>query len=252
MVDDIEPSQSSIAQFLESFVTPKGDSQDIAVKRTLTSGNTSGEPTPGGFGTLRPISTPTILVCSHNSRDSRCGIMGPLLHAEFVQYINKRHTLSNQITSDVVVPAGTHGQDHISFASHPAFRPDAMDADHKGEQPINVGMISHIGGHKWAGNVIVYIPPDYQIKPLERARRGASPKDEVTEGSTEPVVHEDKALSLENESRHISPLAGKGIWYGRVQPKHIEGIVEQTIGHGQIIQELFRGGIHRNGNPIRL
>lgn len=111
-------------------------------------------------------------------------------------------------------------------------------------------MISHIGGHKWAGNVIVYIPPDYQINPLERENRGANPKDK--DAAKEPVVHEDDRLSENDDKPFVSPLAGKGIWYGRVQPKHVEGIVEQTIGHGKIIKDLFRGGINQNGSTIRL
>jgi len=152
----------------------------------------------------------------------------------------------------MVSPQSENGHDSRSFSSHPVFRPDAMDPKHDGEQPINVGMISHIGGHKWAGNVIVYIPPDYQINPVERVHRGTSPKDETSGGSTEPVVHEDQALAASDNLPNLSPLAGKGIWYGRVEPKHVEGIVEQTIGHGQIIRELFRGGVHRNGNQIRL
>ena len=152
----------------------------------------------------------------------------------------------------MVSPQAENGQGSKSFASHPVFRADAVDPKREGEQPINVGMISHIGGHKWAGNVIVYIPPNYEINPVERAHRGAKPKDETTHGYAEPVVHEDEVLSARNSLPNLSPLAGKGIWYGRVEPKHVEGIVEQTIGHGQILRDLFRGGIHRNGNQIRL
>lgn len=137
----------------------------------------------------------------------------------------------------------------ISFASHPQFRSNAVDPDHHNQQPINVGMISHIGGHKWAGNVIVYIPPDYQINPLQRSQSGPNPKDKSTH---EPAVREGDKLLEQDANPFLSPLAGKGIWYGRVQPKHVEGIVEQTIGHGKIIKDLFRGGINQNGTVIRL
>lgn len=74
-----------------------------------------------------------------------------------------------------------------------------------------VGLISHVGGHKWAGNVIVYIPPSFK-----------------------------------------SPLAGKGIWYGRVGPEHVEGIVKETVVGGKVIKELFRGGIAKDGEIIRI
>ena len=80
----------------------------------------------------------------------------------------------------------------------------------------------------------------------------ARPRDQIVASEGDSVVHEDQALSAQEQDANLSPLAGKGIWYGRVQPKHVEGIVEQTIGHGKVIRELFRGGINRNGSMIRI
>lgn len=79
-------------------------------------------------------------------------------------------------------------------------------------------MISHIGGHKFAGNVILYIPQEYKLV----------------------------------ESAVSHPLAGMGIWYGRVQPSHIQGIIEETLRRGRLIRDLFRGCIDKNGNIVRL
>lgn len=76
-----------------------------------------------------------------------------------------------------------------------------------------VGLISHIGGHKYAGNVIIYLPP------------GASGE----------------------EGGDVRSLKGTGVWYGRVEAKHVEGIVEETIVKGRVIQDMFRGGITREG-----
>lgn len=73
-----------------------------------------------------------------------------------------------------------------------------------------VHVISHIGGHKYAGNVIIYLPPS------ARGHR----------------------------------LAGTGIWYGRVDTTKVEGIVEETIVGGRIIYELFRGGISQGGENL--
>jgi len=88
-----------------------------------------------------------------------------------------------------------------------------VDTEVEGYVPTaRVGLISHIGGHKWAGNVIVYIPPSFSS----------------------------------------NPLAGKGIWYGRVGPEHVEGIVGKTILDGKVIKELFRGGIDQDRGIIRL
>lgn len=78
-------------------------------------------------------------------------------------------------------------------------------------------LISHIGGHKFAGNIILYIPK--------------------------------KARTATGE---VHPLAGCGIWYGRVEPRHVEGIVAQTILGGAVFEDLFRGGITKNGEILRL
>jgi hypothetical protein len=82
----------------------------------------------------------------------------------------------------------------------------------RSELTARVGLISHIGGHKFAGNVIIYIPPTF--------------------------AH--------------NALAGKGIWYGRVGPEQVEGIVAKTILEGKVIKDIFRGGIDKSGEALRL
>jgi len=47
-------------------------------------------------------------------------------------------------------------------------------------------------------------------------------------------------------------LAGKGIWYGRVGPEHVEGIVQQTILEGKVVRDKFRGGIEQGGSILRM
>lgn len=120
------------------------------------------------------VDYPTILICGHNARDARCGVLGPILLAEF------QKCLRNELRS--------------GYKGHPL-------------QHTSVALTSHVGGHAYAGNVIIYVPPGFQA-------RGSS---------------------------DVSPLAGKGVWYGRVEPRHVEGIMEQTIKGGKIIQELLRG-----------
>jgi hypothetical protein len=133
--------------------------------------------------------SPTILICGHGGRDMRCGLMGPVLEAEFQRALQRRGFTTDTTASHLV--------DGLNRAT--------------------IGLISHIGGHKYAGNVIIYIPPG------------------MTTSSSSP-----------------SPLAGKGIWYGRLEPKHVEGIVEETILHGRVVADHFRGGIGINGEIYRL
>lgn len=64
---------------------------------------------------------------------------------------------------------------------------------------VGVFKVSHVGGHKFAGNIVIYLP----------------------NGST--------------------------VWYGRVNPRDIKSIVEETIIGGKIIPELLRGALGVEG-----
>ncbi|PGH06617.1 prenyl protein peptidase [Blastomyces parvus] len=140
--------------------------------------------------------SPTILICGHGHRDQRCGILGPLLQAEFRRVLQGR---------GFRVSGGEEDGDG-------GFADDVGRA--------NVGLISHIGGHKYAGNVIIYLPPSLSA----------------------PGNGQGGPMSL----------AGKGIWYGRVEPRHVEGIVEETVLGGRVISEHFRGGVGADGEILRL
>ena len=159
------------------------------------------KPRPNNPDHIRNLTRPTILICSHNTRDTRCGVMGPLLQSEFSRQLSKL-----DYTPSVERPIHEDRQ----------RRPDEED------RTVNVGLISHVGGHKWAGNVIIYLPPGW---------------------SESQSTERNKA---------VSPLAGCGVWYGRVEPKHVEGIIKETMLAGKVIQELFRGGIGPRSEILRL
>ncbi|KAF1363984.1 hypothetical protein EJ07DRAFT_162514 [Lizonia empirigonia] len=89
----------------------------------------------------------------------------------------------------------------------------------------DVALVSHVGGHKYAGNVIVYVPPG-----------GAGAEAEAEAGSV-----------VEGEG---SALAGCGIWYGRVGVEQVEGVVEETLVRGRVVGELLRGGVVRGGGNL--
>lgn len=133
--------------------------------------------------------SPVVLICGHGGRDLRCGIMAPVLEAEFARILAARGFTTNL--------SGGGG---------------SADAVVDRENHAHIGLISHVGGHKYAGNVIVYIPPGM----------GAN------------------------------ALAGKGIWYGRIEPRHVEGIVQETVLGGRVVGDHFRGGIGRDGAVLRM
>lgn len=146
-----------------------------------------------------------VLICGHGGRDMRCGVMGPVLRDEFRARLPE---------AGVEV---LEGPVEVRLGETEAIEGGGGGTVTERKTSARVGLISHIGGHKFAGNVIVYLPP---------------------------------GMKAEDGGRH--PLAGHGIWYGRVEPKHVQGLVRETVLRGNVIAELFRGGIKRDGEILRL
>ena len=151
-----------------------------------------------------------VLVCGHGGRDMRCGLLGPVLQAEFETALPRSGI---QVLTGPVAIKETAGDGEAQQALE-------TPADLRAGSPMStarVGLISHIGGHKFAGNVIIYIPP-----------------------------------TMKTASGEAHPLAGCGIWYGRIEPRHVEGIVNETILKGRVIADHFRGGINPARETMRL
>ncbi|KAB8074082.1 Sucrase/ferredoxin-like-domain-containing protein [Aspergillus leporis] len=129
-----------------------------------------------------------ILLCSQRTRDARCGQSAPLLRKEF-----ERH-----------------------------LRPLGLYRDLDDERPGGVGIyfISHVGGHKYSANVIVYRRRDFEW------HRKQGIKDEP------PVEGEEGAA--------------QGIWLARVRPEDCENIIKYTVLKGKVVKpEQVRGGFDR-------
>jgi len=193
-VPSIPLDDSSIEAFLKGWVLPsKLHAQHDALTRAQKEILKRQPEFQKQFIGARKVDEIMVLICGHGGRDERCGKLGPVLQEEFEEKLERQNI--------------------------PVLRdPPVMDAveiptEVQGYQPAaRVGQISHIGGHKFAGNVIIYIPPSFTS----------------------------------------NPLAGKGIWYGRVDPSHVEGIVAKTILDGKVVKDLFRGGIGHDGEILRL
>lgn len=153
---------------------------------------------------VRDVDEILVLICGHGGRDERCGIYGPLLRDEFEEKL-----------SSVGGYTVGKGPKEVDVSQDKLENGTAQE-----DQPVTearVGLISHIGGHKFAGNVILYVPP---------------------------------GMKLASGEKH--PLAGMGLWYGRVEPKHVEGIVRETLEKGTVIEELYRGAIDRERKVVRM
>jgi hypothetical protein len=158
-------------------------------------------------GGLHDINNILVLICGHGGRDARCGKFGPVLRDEFENGLERNNF---RVSKDAV-----NVSSQVEDSSETQL--DPIENDHNRPPIARVGLISHIGGHKFAGNTIIYLPPQMKMK---------------------------------NGGPH--PLAGCGIWYGRVEPKHVDGILKETILGGKVIEELFRGGIRQDKEIMRL
>lgn len=153
---------------------------------------------------VRDVEEVLVLICGHGGRDMRCGVMGAVLREEFSTQLPREGI--DVFRGPVVVEGDGGGVAAIEGG-----------VNKKPGIAARVGLISHIGGHKFAGNVIVYLPP--------------------------------KMMTRDGEKH---PLAGHGIWYGRVEPKHVQGIVHETVLGGRVIADMFRGGIRPDRQILRL
>ncbi|KAG9242761.1 Sucrase/ferredoxin-like-domain-containing protein [Calycina marina] len=141
-----------------------------------------------------------ILLCSQRTRDVRCGQSAPLLRKEM-----ERH-----------------------------LRPLGLFRDLDDERPGGVGIyfISHVGGHKYSANMMIYRRANaFGLDDLERANlEGEAPM---------PSAYEP------NEESQAG--AAQCMWIARVGPKDCENIVKFTVLQGKLVQpeRQLRGGFDR-------
>lgn len=145
-----------------------------------------------------------ILLCSQKTRDARCGQSAPLLRREL-----ERH-----------------------------LRPLGLYRDLDDERPGGVGIyfISHVGGHKYSANMMVYRRRDaFGLDAIERAKTGQ-------EVRPKPLVKKNEG---EGEEEHEG--AAQCIWLARVRPDDIENIVRYTVLQGKVVkpESQLRGGFDR-------
>ncbi|KZZ91358.1 Sucraseferredoxin-like protein [Moelleriella libera RCEF 2490] len=128
-----------------------------------------------------------ILMCSQRTRDARCGQSAPLLKKEF-----ERH-----------------------------LRPLGLYRDMHDERPGGVGIyfISHVGGHKYSANVMVYRRPN--------------------------AFGQDDKSATETQGTDVG--AAQCIWLARVKPQDCENLVKYTVLKGQVVkpENQLRGGFDR-------
>ncbi|KAL8717482.1 MAG: hypothetical protein Q9225_005275 [Loekoesia sp. 1 TL-2023] len=177
------------------IITPAAEPSSVPASTDEINGFVSPPiPSPSSPFTTRPCPHQyLILLCSQRTRDARCGQSAPLLRREF-----ERH-----------------------------LRPLGLYRDLHDERPGGVGIyfISHVGGHKFSANVMVY----------RRAR--VAGRDDADGVSKNKVDTGDKVMGE----------ASQCIWLARVRPEDCEGIVKFTVLKGKVVkpERQLRGGFDR-------
>lgn len=158
-----------------------------------------------------------ILLCSQKTRDARCGQSAPLLRKEF-----ERH----------LAPLGLYRDLHD-------------------ERPGGVGIyfISHVGGHKFSANVMIY----RSSSAIERPNQLNGHANGVEESLEKLKVEDDKGQEVVLDVNKAQEAEGNGeaaqcIWLARVRPEDCENIIRYTVLQGKLVkpQSQLRGGFDRS------
>ncbi len=140
-----------------------------------------------------------ILLCSQKTRDARCGQSAPLLRRELERHLR---------------PLGLY-----------------RDLDDTRPGGVVIYFISHVGGHKYSANLMIYRRTDaFRMDSLERAKVGSDFCPAPVQGDNE----EDFG-------------AAQCIWIARVRPEDCEGIVKYTVLQCKVVkpERQLRGGFDR-------
>ncbi|KAG5964932.1 hypothetical protein E4U57_004722 [Claviceps arundinis] len=155
---------------------------------------------PLGLRMTRCPHDAVVLLCSQRSRDARCGQSAPLLRKELERHLR---------------PLGLHRDLHDE-------RPGG----------VAIYLISHVGGHKYAANVIIY------------RRHNAFAALQGLEAGLD-ATEQNSGLGEDDADADVG--AGQCIWLARVRPEHCENLVRYTILRGKLVkpESQLRGGFDR-------
>ncbi|KAI4228874.1 MAG: hypothetical protein L6R36_001292 [Xanthoria steineri] len=247
----IDPAPTSTTPFASQspdLSPPNISGLSLNAAPPIQSNGTSPSPilsTPSSPFTTRPCPHKyLILLCSQKTRDARCGQSAPLLRREF-----ERH-----------------------------LRPLGLYRDLHDERSGGVGIyfISHVGGHKYSANLMIYRRGEVAVRDEVDPMNGNGSQ-QASHENTQDQVRGNRAVetgpidgsngtaggegsqagtvngqmpSSGHERETNSEGMGEGnqcIWLARVRPEDCEGIVKHTILKGKVIkpERQLRGGFDR-------
>ncbi|KAF8004581.1 hypothetical protein HF325_000038 [Metschnikowia pulcherrima] len=122
---EVQFSRDHVQQFMEHYLLPEEAPQEVYNPFVTRQALSKVRKSHDGLFQEEKPEKDLILICGHTQRDIRCGLLAPLIQREFQKVLQRENLTEN----------------------------------------VDVGLISHIGGHAYAGNVI-YFPADSQRMPV--------------------------------------------------------------------------------------
>ncbi|PPS06637.1 hypothetical protein GOBAR_AA14008 [Gossypium barbadense] len=151
---------------------------------------------PWASGVQETFTGSYVFVCAHGNRDKRCGVCGPIL----IEKLNEEIALRGL------------------------------------KDQVFVNACSHIGGHKYAGNLIIF-SPDSKGKITGHSRfQGKNYGPLVISTS---LSHHASLYWMDFDV--IDYFASNNCRYGYVTPEDVPELLDQHIANGKIIERLWRG-----------
>jgi len=241
-IDNVTPS--NIPQLITEYINP-GPTNNTPLHASKTSASPSStqpleppstnansppppppSPLPSTLATVPQLTSRPcphkylILMCSQKTRDARCGQSAPLLRKEFERLL----------------------------------RPLGLYRDLHDERPGGVGIyfISHVGGHKFSANVMIYRHVSAVQEGREQdSRHGDSTEpNDVGNALTQLEIHDAAGQQVvfdADAERAGGGEAAQCIWLARVRPEDCENIIRYTVLQGKVVkpERQLRGGFDR-------
>lgn len=212
IIENVTPATvpTLITEVIDKAPTNTTPLSPLSIPQSLEAPLPEGTPAAVRELTSRPCPhAALVLLCSQRTRDVRCGQSAPLLRREL-----ERH-----------------------------LRPLGLHRDLGDDRPGGVGVyfISHVGGHKYSANMMVYRRPDaFGLDALKRAG--------LADGEAPPAPKAAVTAATKDGDDEGDVGAAQCIWLARVKPEDCEGIVKFTILQGKVIKPdtQLRGGFDRS------
>ncbi|KAL6950952.1 hypothetical protein ACO0QE_000235 [Hanseniaspora vineae] len=194
--DDVVEKLSAMLPLLQDYSLSKGSPHTVASKQELIVKLQKIHPQV--YSSDKQC---CVLLCSHTTRDKRCGKTAPILKKTFESELMKyngddteeEEEQKSQQTRDLYVP---------------------NDQDPMSKNKVMIVFINHIGGHKFVANCQVYLQKGLKLEKHVSLEKSAC--EDVKQSTVVETVEE------ENQEKLF-------VWFARISPMDVPMIVKDLI-----------------------